>query len=111
MNNNNFSARSKEFLIQLIQVKRKDAAQPRQSVLVPRSRPGIFRLGNWRVPRASPPWSLSRRDQPPTMGTMADRSSSDIRVEKRRCRWAGATPHMIRYHDTEWGRPVHDDRR
>lgn len=20
-------------------------------------------------------------------------------------------PHMIRYHDTEWGRPVHDDRR
>jgi len=29
----------------------------------------------------------------------------------RRCSWAGATPHMIRYHDSEWGRPVHDDRR
>jgi DNA-3-methyladenine glycosylase I len=30
--------------------------------------------------------------------------------QKRRCSWAEATPHMIRYHDTEWGRPVHQDR-
>ena len=28
-----------------------------------------------------------------------------------RCAWAGFKPHMIRYHDREWGRPVHDDRR
>ena len=28
-----------------------------------------------------------------------------------RCSWAGDKPHMIRYHDREWGRPVHDDRR
>ncbi|HSE57164.1 MAG TPA: DNA-3-methyladenine glycosylase I, partial [Nitrospiraceae bacterium] len=28
-----------------------------------------------------------------------------------RCAWAGDKPHMIRYHDEEWGRPVHDDRR
>ncbi|HJT22625.1 MAG TPA: DNA-3-methyladenine glycosylase I [Nitrospira sp.] len=28
-----------------------------------------------------------------------------------RCGWAGDKPHMIRYHDEEWGRPVHDDRR
>lgn len=28
-----------------------------------------------------------------------------------RCPWAGDKPHMIRYHDREWGRPVHDDRR
>lgn len=28
-----------------------------------------------------------------------------------RCLWAGEKPHMIRYHDREWGRPVHDDRR
>lgn len=27
-----------------------------------------------------------------------------------RCSWAGDRPHMIRYHDEEWGRPVHDDR-
>jgi len=28
----------------------------------------------------------------------------------RRCAWAGAKPYMVRYHDREWGRPVHDDR-
>ncbi len=28
----------------------------------------------------------------------------------RRCAWAGDKPHMIRYHDKEWGVPVHDDR-
>ena len=30
---------------------------------------------------------------------------------KPRCAWAGSQPHMRRYHDKEWGRPVHDDRR
>jgi len=31
---------------------------------------------------------------------------------RRRCRWAsGADPDYVRYHDEEWGRPVHDDRR
>jgi len=29
--------------------------------------------------------------------------------EKTRCSWAGEKQHMIRYHDREWGRPVHDD--
>jgi DNA-3-methyladenine glycosylase I len=29
---------------------------------------------------------------------------------KRRCEWA-ASDLMARYHDTEWGRPVHNDRR
>jgi len=29
---------------------------------------------------------------------------------KRRCSWAGADPDYVRYHDEEWGRPVHDDR-
>ena len=28
-----------------------------------------------------------------------------------RCDWAGDKPHLIRYHDEEWGRPVHDDRK
>jgi DNA-3-methyladenine glycosylase I len=32
--------------------------------------------------------------------------------EKPRCRWArDAAPDMQRYHDEEWGRPAHDDRR
>ncbi len=31
--------------------------------------------------------------------------------EKKRCRWVPLTdPDYIRYHDQEWGRPIHDDR-
>jgi len=29
----------------------------------------------------------------------------------RRCAWVGSKPHLIQYHDEEWGRPVHHDRR
>jgi DNA-3-methyladenine glycosylase I len=29
----------------------------------------------------------------------------------KRCAWVGSDPQMIEYHDTEWGQPVHDDRR
>ena len=28
-----------------------------------------------------------------------------------RCSWCGTDPEYIRYHDTEWGVPVHDDRK
>ena len=28
-----------------------------------------------------------------------------------RCDWAGSDPLYIRYHDTEWGVPLHDDRK
>ncbi|MDY6831578.1 MAG: DNA-3-methyladenine glycosylase I [Thermodesulfobacteriota bacterium] len=30
---------------------------------------------------------------------------------KKRCDWAGTDPDYIRYHDTEWGVPLHDDGR
>jgi len=30
---------------------------------------------------------------------------------KPRCRWVGSKPHFIRYHDREWGVPVHSDRK
>lgn len=30
--------------------------------------------------------------------------------EKKRCWWCGEDPLYIRYHDEEWGVPVHDDR-
>ncbi len=33
------------------------------------------------------------------------------KTPRTRCPWAGDKPHMIRYHDREWGRRVHDDRR
>jgi DNA-3-methyladenine glycosylase I len=29
---------------------------------------------------------------------------------RRRCWWAAGDPLLIAYHDTEWGRPTHDDR-
>ena len=42
-------------------------------------------------------------------GSRAARQRRDAR---RRCRWAeGADPEVVRYHDEEWGRPVHDDGR
>jgi len=28
-----------------------------------------------------------------------------------RCKWAVSTPEYVAYHDTEWGKPVRDDRR
>jgi len=30
---------------------------------------------------------------------------------KERCNWPGKDPLYIRYHDEEWGVPVHDDRK
>ena len=34
-----------------------------------------------------------------------------IASTKPRCDWGQATPRMIAYHDTEWGVPLHDDRK
>ena len=43
---------------------------------------------------------------------MSPPSRRTIRVTKPRCAWAhGGDTDMQRYHDLEWGRPVHDDRR
>ena len=33
------------------------------------------------------------------------------RSAARRCAWAGTDPLYVRYHDEEWGVPLHDDRR
>lgn len=30
---------------------------------------------------------------------------------KKRCEWVGKNPLMIKYHDTEWGMPVHSDKK
>lgn len=38
-------------------------------------------------------------------------ASTRTKTEKKRCRWVPvADPDYMRYHDKEWGRPVHDDR-
>ncbi|MFN2125352.1 MAG: DNA-3-methyladenine glycosylase I [Candidatus Promineifilaceae bacterium] len=31
-------------------------------------------------------------------------------MTKYRCEWSGTDPLMVRYHDEEWGVPLHDDR-
>ena len=36
---------------------------------------------------------------------------STIGNGKPRCAWVGERPHFIRYHDEEWGVPIHEDRR
>jgi DNA-3-methyladenine glycosylase I len=41
---------------------------------------------------------------------MAAKSSRQFETLQR-CSWAGSKLHMVRYHDQEWGKPVHDDRR
>src|SRR5574337_194086 len=32
-------------------------------------------------------------------------------MQRQRCEWGTSSPLYIEYHDTEWGVPVHDDRR
>lgn len=32
-------------------------------------------------------------------------------TQRKRCPWPGDDPLMVRYHDEEWGVPVHDDRK
>jgi DNA-3-methyladenine glycosylase I len=40
------------------------------------------------------------------------RTTARKRTARRRCAWAeGADADYVRYHDEEWGRPVHEDRR
>ena len=44
--------------------------------------------------------------------TRARRTTSHRGARRRRCWWAEtAAADYVRYHDEEWGRPVHDDRR
>jgi DNA-3-methyladenine glycosylase I len=43
---------------------------------------------------------------------LVNKSSTTTKSDPRRCRWASTItdPDYLRYHDKEWGRPVHDDR-
>ena len=34
-----------------------------------------------------------------------------MKSEKGRCEWCGTDPLYVKYHDEEWGVPVHDDRK
>ena len=36
---------------------------------------------------------------------------SEVSVTQKRCEWVGGDPLSVRYHDEEWGVPVHDDRK
>ena len=39
------------------------------------------------------------------------RAGKKVADGRIRCSWAAQKPHLIRYHDEEWGVPVHDDRK
>src|SRR5216684_4223733 len=62
-------------------------------------------------------WARSRamRSRKPFSATSCNRSMTDrnragaSQASRRRCPWAKSEV-MIRYHDEEWGVPVHDDR-
>jgi DNA-3-methyladenine glycosylase I len=41
----------------------------------------------------------------------ADKPRKEAAMAVKRCGWTGSTPLMVEYHDTEWGVPVHDDRK
>lgn len=49
----------------------------------------------------------------PGLGTVPDtmRNTSMTSTSKSRCPWAGSDPLYVKYHDQEWGVPVHDDRK
>jgi Methyladenine glycosylase len=51
------------------------------------------------------------QDHGPVKCTMSPAEAEPV-GEKRRCAWAGTgkDPLMLRYHDEEWGVPIHDDR-
>lgn len=45
--------------------------------------------------------------------SLADAANPELRIGddgKARCRWVGADAEYVRYHDEEWGRPLHGDR-
>ena len=39
------------------------------------------------------------------------RDMQEHRYKELRCPWPSTDPLMIEYHDTEWGVPLHDDRK
>jgi DNA-3-methyladenine glycosylase I len=41
----------------------------------------------------------------------AQLKAAAVDAVKPRCAWPANDPHMLRYHDQEWGVPVHDDRK
>ena len=43
--------------------------------------------------------------------TTQNHAPAPIAPETRRCPWSGNDPLYVRYHDEEWGSPLHDERR
>jgi DNA-3-methyladenine glycosylase I len=39
-------------------------------------------------------------------------ANSELQTENvKRCTWAGSDPLYVKYHDEEWGKPIHDDKK
>src|SRR5690242_14306165 len=72
---------------------------------IPRSRPLI---SGWSRTRAE---FRSANTYGEKAGMAKPRSAVRSKLTPIRCAWVGDKPHMIRYHDQEWGVPIHNDRR
>lgn len=64
---------------------------------------------DWQGP-VSNLWSVTRHDRFGTLAPMVTSKRTTTRKPKQRCWWCGDDPQMVKYHDEEWGVPVHDDR-
>src|SRR3984885_9888658 len=48
----------------------------------------------------------------PTAPKESLRTNSELQThDVKRCTWAGNDPLYIKYHDEEWGKPIHDDKK
>src|SRR5438477_3298252 len=94
----------------------------RQSTIPLTSCAGVVRVLAWaNRPVASskaiksvkvPPISIATRNRSALLGILKRYHGAMSKVDaRRRCPWCLGSAQYLRYHDEEWGVPVHDDRR
>ena len=75
------------------------------------SKPALRRHVRTDFGRMRPKWCIPIDPREKVEGKPLTRHLRSISDDRARCSWAGEKQHMVRYHDVEWGVPVHDDRK
>jgi DNA-3-methyladenine glycosylase I len=75
------------------------------------SKPAFRRHARTDFSRMKPKWWIPIDPREKVEGKPLTRHRRSISDDRPRCSWAGEKTHMVRYHDLEWGVPVHDDRK